>query len=228
MELLQFWRILSRRLWLIFAIALLSALSWLLFGARQESSYIATMRVLTTLPREQSGEGFFRYDRYYVWASSQYLADDLAEVVKSQAFRNDVSEELGGGGLDGAIIQSVPRNDRSGRIVTIQVTSGDFNTTRMVSEAAARAIEKKSNKYFSQLGSNENAVRVIDPPSVAQASAPARSLLNLGIRVILALVAGTALVFFLHYVDNTFYDTQEVEEALSLPVIGEVPVEKRG
>ncbi len=228
MELLQLWRILNRRLWLVVIIAMLSALSWALFGARQESSYTATMRVLTTLPREQNSESFFRYDRYYVWTSSEYLADDLAEVVKSQAFRVDVAEEMGGGNLDGVSIQSVPRNERSGRIVTVQVTSEDFNLTRTASQAAALAIEKKANKYFSQLGSNETAVRVIDPPSIAQPSAPVRSLLNLGIRVILSLVAGIALVFLLHYVDNTFYDTLEVEESLSLPVIGEVPVEKRG
>ena len=228
MELLQIWRILSRRLWLVVIITVVSALLWLLLSARGDNSYTATIRVLATVPSEQGSDSFFRYDKYYAWSSSEFLADDLAEVLMSQTFRNDVAGELGGSSLDGVSIQSMPRSDKSARVVTLQVTSGDFNRTKTVSEAATRVIEKKGSGYFSQLNSSQNAVRIIDPPSIAQASTSARSLLNLGIRVVLTVVASIALVFFLHYIDDTFYDTGEVEDALGLPVIGEIPAEKRG
>ncbi|MSQ15323.1 MAG: hypothetical protein EXR50_05620 [Dehalococcoidia bacterium] len=225
---LQIWRILSRRLWIVVTITATSALLWLPLTARGDSSYTATIRVLATLPSEQSADSFFRFDKYYAWSSSEFLADDLAEVLKSQTFRNDVAGELEGGSLDGVSIQSVPRSDRSARVVTLLVTSGDLNRTKTVSEAAAKVIEKKGSGYFSQLHPNQNALRIIDPPSISEPSTSSRSLLNLGIRIILAIVAGMALVFFLHYIDNTFYDAAEVEDALGLPVVGEIPVEKRG
>lgn len=226
MELLQYWNIIRRRVWLIGGIVLLSGASALVFSPGKATSYVATIKVLSTLPTQQDSNSFFRYDRYYAWLSSEYLADDLAEVVKSQAFREDVAREINGPNIDGVSIQSQPRSTKSGRIVIINVSSGSLEDTKRAGEAVARVLKKKSNSYFSQIQPGENAVRVIDGPVVSEITGGGRGYLALGLRVALALVAGVALAFFFHYIDGTLYEAWEVERFLQVSVIGEVPRER--
>lgn len=231
MELLQYWSIIRRRLWLIIIIPMLSGVSALFFNPFNNPSYVSTIRVLSTLPTQGDGSSFFRYDRYYAWLSSEYLADDLAELVKSQAFRSDVTQELlamspaegKNSSMDGVSLQTQPRSTKSGRVLTINVSSSSLERTKSASEAVVSVIEHKSTGYFSQIRPGEDPVRVIDPPMISKVTGTSKSYLALALRVALALVAGVALSFFLHYLDNTLYEAWEVERFLQVPVIGEVP-----
>ena len=93
-----------------------------------------------------------------------------------------------------------------------------------VAQAAQRVIETKSGEYFSQLAVNNARVSVIDPPVVGIEGGQSRNLLDIAIRTVVGAALGLGLVFLLHYLDTTLYETPEFEHILHLPVLGEIPV----
>ena len=60
-------------------------------------SYTASMRFNVGIKPERI-PGVYTYDRYYTMLTSEYLVDDLGEIVRSQAFAAAVSQRLAGAG----------------------------------------------------------------------------------------------------------------------------------
>lgn len=224
MELRTYWRIFLRRWWIAALLTSATAvISLLTSPIAQGGGYTATMRVLLSAPSERPTGSYFTYDRYYSLLSTEYLTDDFIEVVRSQAFRDDVRKELGATAPAAFTLQSQPRSERAPRILTIVVTAGSAADAGQVAEAAARVLTTRAGEYFAGLGPAGLAARVIDPPVVAAPTAGGRNLLNVALRTALALLLGLGLVFLLHYLDTTLYGAEDVERYLGLPVLLEVP-----
>jgi len=224
LELKEYARIVWRRWWLV---ALLVGLVFLVSLPAallpKPPLYQATMRFAVGVRPEPGAGNYYTYDRYYTWLASEYLVDDLAEVVKSEVFASAVSQELASQGIrvSAGTIRGSTQAGKLHRILTVSITWGQEAQLRQIANAVVKALRERSADFLAQLGSENAQMNLIDPPVVSLVGASLKERLDLPIRLFLALLAGVALAFLLDYIDDSVRDRCEVE-ALGLSVIGEV------
>lgn len=224
MELRQYWRIIRKRIWIVFALIAIVLVSSLILRSKRPALYQTSMRFTVAVTPEARSDDYYAYDHYYTWMASEYFVDELTEIVSSEAFATAVSEELANTGLDlsaGALHGSMGA-ERKHRILTVRITWGNQAQLMEIANAAAKVLRERSADFLGQLGTTDADIRLIDPPVVVSARQSLRERLDLPIRLFLALLAGVALTFLLDYLDDTVRDRAEVE-GMGLVVLGEIP-----
>jgi capsular polysaccharide biosynthesis protein len=226
MELRAYWRIIRRRWWLpvglalaVFALTLVINRPW----QAQPPSFSATMRFNVGIKPERV-PGVYTYDRYYTMMASEYLVDDLGEIVRSGAFADAVSQRLAEQGISvpaGAIGAST-QPGKLHRIFTVNVSWPDEAQLRAIAEAVAATLTESSADFFAQFSPTEADIHLIDPPSVGRVGRPAREQLDLPLRILLALATGIALAFLLDYLDDSVRDAADLQR-MGLAVLTEIP-----
>lgn len=225
MELKQYARIVLRRWWLpvgLLVVVTLFSLPGLISPA--PTPYQASMRFAVGMSPEQGEGEYYTYDRYYTWLASEYLVDDLAEVVKSSSFAAAVSDELNSQGIavpPGSIGASTQAG-KLHRILSISITWGDEAELRSIANAAVKVLQQRNAEFMAQLGSENAQAHLIDPPVVYPVGKSLTQRLDLPIRLALALIAGVALAFLLDYLDDSVR-SQEDLEAMGLKVLARIP-----
>ncbi len=226
MELRAYWRIIIRRWWLPVGLAVLVGLLTLATQRPWQprpAAYQATMRFNVGLQPERI-PGVYTYDRYYTMLTSEYLVDDLSEIVRSAAFTSEVSRQLASQGIKvpPAAIGAGTQPGKLHRILTVSVTWGDEAQLRAIADAVAATLGQRSADFFGQFSAQEADIRLIDPPTVSAVARPAREQLDIPLRVLLALAAGIGLAFLLDYLDDSVRGAEELE-GMGLAVLAEVP-----
>src|SRR6202171_4779903 len=95
MELREYWSIIRRRWWLPVAVTLVALIASTVVGVRGAAAYKTDMRVaISTIPTPDPNAVLYYDPIYYSNLDSEYLADDMSELLTSQAFANDVKHEL--------------------------------------------------------------------------------------------------------------------------------------
>ena len=225
MELRQYWRIVYKRLWIVFALVAIVLVSSLVLRPGLPALYQTSMRFTVAVVPESRSDDYYAFDRYYTWMASEYFVDELTEIVGSEAFAAAVSKRLANDGFDipTEALRGSLRADRKHRILTVHITWGDQEAElEEIANAAARVLRERSAGFLGQLGPTDADIRLIDPPVVLPTARSLKDKLDLPIRLFLALLAGVALTFLLDYLDDTVRDRAEVE-ALGLTVLGEIP-----
>ncbi|MBC7234993.1 MAG: hypothetical protein H5T69_04065 [Chloroflexi bacterium] len=230
MELRRYWRILRRRLWLVLSLLIIVLAGYLLLYHEPPPNYAAHMRFVVGLEPETGAGVYYTYDRYYTWLTAEYLVDDLAEVVKSRAFAQDVARRAGLGDSGGdALIGAIQGSTSAGklhRILTISLTWPNANELESLANAVVAALGEGGATYFAQLSTESAKVSLIDPPTVAPVGRSLRQRLDLPLRLAIALIAGVGLAFLLDYFDDTIRSRQDVA-ALGLDTLAAIPAERR-
>ncbi|TEU19432.1 MAG: hypothetical protein E3J21_03785 [Anaerolineales bacterium] len=254
MELRQYWHIVWERVWIIVVLLVVVLIGSLVLRAKPVPLYQATMRFLVGVaPEACTGDyyifqrwlplvpvwwvapdvctgGCYTYDRYYTWLSSEYLADDLSEVVKYSAFADDVSAHLAQGEtpitVSPGAIQGFTVAGKQHRILTLRITWGNADELAAIANAAAEVLPQNGPDYFAPIGVDQARFTLIDRPVVVPVGKSLRERLDLPIRLFLALLAGVALAFLLDYLDDTVRDQAELE-AMGMTVLGEIPRRSR-
>ena len=221
MELKAYWRIIWRRWWLIVGLLLLVLLVSLITHDPPRPVYQAMLRFAIGIEGQAPVDAVSGEGRSDAWLASEYLADDLSEVLKGGDFAARIGELVGFEVPAGSIFAS-----REHRIMTVTVTSSDPGQAQAIAEAVAAAVENVGTEYFPQLAGVEASAVLIDGPGIAQVGQSLRQRLDLPLRLSLALVAGVALAFLWDALDDTIRDRAEAE-ALGVPVLGEVPRKAR-
>ncbi len=221
MELREYWKILSRRWWLIVILPLLVLLFSLITHQEPPATYQAIMRFAIGIEGEEpvlaaSGEG-----RSDAWLASEYLADDLSEVLKGGDFAADISNSVGFHVPAGTIFAS-----REHRIMTVSITWPDSAQVQAIAEAVAADVEDGGAKYFPQLEGVQASAILIDGPGIGPVGRSLRDKLDLPLRLLVAFVAGVGLAFLWDYLDDTVRDRADAE-VLDVPLLGEIPREAR-
>lgn len=229
MELGHYVEMVRRRWWLVVLTTLAALLVAGLLAYRGASAYKATVRLAVSVPvpadclAGQQRE----YDcNYYAWLASEYLADDLGELVRSRAFAEDVGALLGEP-FDPKSISDVVRTRKTHRILSITVTANTFDRAQRLGDAIVEALRLNSGKYLAQLATQSGQIVVIDPPQTQRGEGPAAVALEIGLRTLLGLLFGLALVFALDYFDPTIRSERDVERTLGLPVLAAIPGAQR-
>lgn len=226
MELRAYWRILARRWWLPVGLALLVAALTLVSQRPWQPrpvSYSAAMRFNVGIAPERI-PGVYTYDRYYTMLTSEYLVDDLSEIVRSQVFAGEVSRRLAAQGITvpaGAIGAST-QPGKLHRILTVNINWPNQEQLGPIAEAVSATLTESSADFFGQFSAEEADIRLIDPPVIGVVGRPAREQLDLPLRALLALAAGAALAFLLDYLDRSVRDRADLA-SLGVPILAEIP-----
>jgi capsular polysaccharide biosynthesis protein len=227
MEFREYWEIFRRRWWIPFALVGLVAL----FSVIQQRpwqapppSFNASMRMLVgVLPAADSDVA--AYDpRYYAWLTSEYLVDDFTEVVRSDLFAQNVSERLSEQDIQvpAGTIRGSAASGKQHRIITLSFSWPDAAELAAITDAAAAELTENATLYFQQLGTDGAGITLLDAPVVVPAGRSLRDRLDLPLRLLIAFLAGVALVFFLDYLDTSVRGRSELE-ALGYVILGEIP-----
>lgn len=221
-----------RRFWpIVVALPLLVALLSFLVALRESPSFLATadLIVIQSLPVDgQVQEASELRDQ---WGGTEYVIDDLPQVVASALFAQDVSATLQArnivlapdavkGALSAAALH---------RTVTIQARAASADTAVALVYAAVETLRHNGLKYWGRtdLASGSGldvSVLTLPQEAVAQRSFR-RMLINTMVRGGLGLAAGIGLAFLLHYLDTRLRSRHDVEEWIGLPVVGTIPPE---
>jgi capsular polysaccharide biosynthesis protein len=236
-EIGRYLEIIRRRWWLAALTTFAALLVAGLLAYRGAAAYKATLRVAVSTPPTEGCAGrpvlgpdgaplrTFDYDcNYYAWLSSEYLADDLSQVIQSQSFAEDIGAIMGEP-VDPKAISDVLRTRKTHRILTITLTANTFERAQRLGDAIVQALRTQPGKYLAQLAADNGQIVVIDPPQTQRGDGPAAVAAGIGIAGLLGLLAGFALIFALDYFDPTVRDSRDAERTLGLPVLGEIPGE---
>jgi capsular polysaccharide biosynthesis protein len=227
MELRTYGAVLRRHARLIGLITLATLIVSVGLALRGPTSYTASMRLaVSVIPDPRVGD-FFKYDAYYSWLSSEYLADDLSELLKSDAFAQDVSAELGMT-VDAKTISNLTRTKKTHRLLDVEITNSDPQTALAISEAYERVVNTKLSEYLAFLQANNGFVRIVNRPQVTRTNSAPLMAAEIGLRTVAGLLAAVGLAFLLEYVDDRLRDRREVESFLGTKVLAEIPSSASG
>jgi capsular polysaccharide biosynthesis protein len=209
MELRAYWRIIWRRWWLVAIVVLVVVLVSAVTYRPPPETYAATMRFAIGIEGEEPV------------LASEYLADDLSQVLKGGAFAARISEQVGFSVPAGSIFAS-----REHRIMSVHISGSDPDQLQAIAEAVGAAVEDGGAAYFPQLETVNATAVLIDGPAIGRVGRSLTQKLDLPIRLFVALVVGVALTFLWDYLDDAIRTTDEVE-ALGLSVLAEIPDARR-
>lgn len=222
MELKQYVYIVWKRAWIPVLLMAVVAVVTLLTAQTPLPSYGMAIRFKIGVT-PQTVEGEYNYDGYYAWVSSEYLADNLTEVVNRQEFANDVNSHLEAMGSAIRIPAGMIAAETQHRVIGLNMTWGNAEELEAIGPAVTRAMEENSIEYFPQSSQTNTSVTVIDTAGPFLANPPSlRQRLDLPLRLMLALAAGIGLTFLLDYLDNSVRGKTDLE-AMGITVLAEVP-----
>ena len=224
MELRETWHIVRRRWWLPLGLAILAAASSLSVTARASERWQGTVSLAISLPGQPATPTLFTYNDYYTWVTSEYLIDDLTQIMKGQRFARDVLAEAGES-TTGDVVMRGQKAEKTHRVLSFSVETADPEQASRLAGAAARVIQTKGGDYLAQLHQKNAVLTVVDGPAVAPVRPVTRSALDAGVRGALGLILGLGALFLIEYLDPTIRSSRELERLLRVPVMGEIPQE---
>jgi capsular polysaccharide biosynthesis protein len=222
MELRAYGAVLKRHARLIGLITLATLIVSVALAVRGPTAYTASMRLaVSVVPDPRVGE-FFKFDSYYSILSSEYLADDLSELLRSEAFAADVSAEMGETIRPESIV-SLTRTKKTHRLLDIEISAGDPQSALEIAQAFERVIDQKLVNYLAFLQANNGFVKIINRPKVTRTNSLPLTAAEIGLRTMAGLVAAVGLAFLLEYLDDRLRDRRQVESFLGTKVLAEIP-----
>jgi capsular polysaccharide biosynthesis protein len=222
--LMDYLRIIARRWWLV-VLPLVIVVAWTLAGRQAPTiNYQVTMRFAAGLTPEQT-PGVYNYDHQYTWLSSEYLANGLSDIVHTSLFAENVAARLKAQGADIAAeqIQGALVSDQKQSIVYVYLTWSNAAQAVQIGDAINVELAQHGTSYWPQLSDAKGApVIALDKPNPQPQAVALRDRFDMPVRILVALVAGFALVFIAHFLDPFLHDRRELER-MGVPVIGQIP-----
>jgi capsular polysaccharide biosynthesis protein len=230
MELREYWSIIRRRWWLPVAIALVALIASTAVGLRGAAAYKTDMRLaVSTIPTpDPQAERYFD-PAYYANLDSEYLADDMSELMTSRAFADEVKRELATSStpydVDIETIMNATRTKKTHRFIDITVTTPTFEEGEQIAGSISRILNDKPHlaQYLQALTAYNTQMTIVTPPVTHRANTPLGLISEIALRTLIGLVVGIGVAFLIDYVDPSVRTRQEAESLLQAPVLGEIP-----
>ena len=221
MTLLELLALLRKHLQMVVALPILCALIAAIFcWGLMPDEYTAEVSIyaLTKNTSQSTSEDGVSYSDLQ---SSQLLANDFAELAKNQQVRMNTAESLGMESLAGYDISVT--SSTTTRILKVQVTGADPESAALIANKLATEVGETAVRVM-----GIEAVNVVNEAQVpTEPSGPRRMLYTL-VAFLAGLFAAIAIVVLRDMLNTTVRSAEDVEELLSVPVIGRFPYEKKG
>jgi capsular polysaccharide biosynthesis protein len=234
-ELRGYWNIIRRRWWLPVAITLVALIASTAVGLRGASAYKTEMRLaVSTIPTPDPNSTLYYDPTYYSNLDSEYLADDMSELMTSRAFAGDVKRELATSStpvdVDVEAVMNATRAKKTHRFIDISITTATLDQGQQIAGSISRILQDPAHLaiYLKALTAYNTQMTVVTPPDTHRANSPIGLISEIGLRTVIGLVIGVSLAFLVDYIDPSLRSRQETEALLRVPVLGEIPRTRRG
>lgn len=226
MELRHYWSIVWRRRLIVLAVtlaALVAAVFSVAALPQPLPSYQATIQ-LGVSPTVFPEMSYRQYGEYYLFLSSEFLNDDIINVVEGNGFGDALRARYANrpeGPPHGSI-----KGKKAHRVITFTVASDSGPDALIMAQGIQELLANpgpNDPKYMEMFTAQQPRVLTIDPPRLIVQPGVRRGAFDVGVRTLLGLVVALAFAFLLHYLDNTVRDREELERASGLPVLAEIP-----
>lgn len=228
MDIRDLWKIARRWWWLILAPPLVVGVYTLITYRAPGPAYTTALRFTAGQP--QSPPDVTSFDpNYYRWLASEYIVNGLKDWVRTGAFAEAVSADLGTHGVDAppaAVAGAIASSDNVRSILIVYLNGGDPDQLRQIGESVTRVLQTHNAAVFPQLGGENAVVTPLDTPSVSALPPSLRARLEAPVRLALSLAVGAALALAAHVLDPMVRDKSDLEQQ-GWPVIAEVPRERK-
>lgn len=233
---LRYYLTILKRFWIgIVALPLLVGVLSLGAGMQQPQRYGASARVMISqtplIPVQPDTLADVDLNYHHSWMASEFILDDIPQVVSSRVFAQDVSTLLAAHqiAVPPEVVQAGLRAEKFHRAVTIHSNAETPALAVALVDGAVAALQANGLKYWNRAPAEGTglSVAVLDPVrAVGPLHSTRQLIINVGMRVGLALAAAVGLAFLLHYLDTTIRDERQAEEWLGVQVLGVIPEEK--
>lgn len=228
MELREYWIILKRWRWVTLLPAIVIVGIGLATYSPVPPTYTATVRLSAGLPPSAGAAGSpdhaYFDPAYYAWMTSEYLVASLSDWARTGAFAQAVSTELDAQGINltqAAVYRGLTSDYVRSQLV-LYFNAGSPEHIIDTSRAAIKVLQTQNATAFPQLGGQNAKVIQLDEPAVTSEPVFLRSLIDLGMRVVVGVGVGVMLAFLSHYLDPMLRTGEDVER-LHLRVIAQIP-----
>ncbi|HYY88211.1 MAG TPA: hypothetical protein VFA49_05405 [Chloroflexota bacterium] len=234
MELRDYWGIVRRRWWIPVALTLAALVASTIVGVRGAAAFRTDMRIaVSTLPTTDPNVEKYYDPIYYSNLDSEYLADDLSEFLHSNAFAQEVGDELQRERnlrLDIVGIANATRARKTHRFIDLTITTPTADEGREIAGSITRILSDPNRlaQYLKALDAYKTQLTVVVPPATRRSNTMLGLASEIGLRTLIGLVVGMALAFLRDYLDPSLQSRGETEDLLRLPVLAEVPRAGRG
>jgi capsular polysaccharide biosynthesis protein len=229
-ELRSYWRVLRRRRWVVLGVTLIALIAAIVSVAALPQplpSYQATV-VIAVRPTNIPPPDKNQFGDYYTYIASEYLNDDIMEIVETGAFNRAVSARHADRpeGPPRAAI----KGEKAHRVITFTVSGDRDSDVLLIAQGIVDLLREPragEPRFLDQFSDQQPRVAVIQEPELTVQPGVRRGAFDVGVRTLLGLVVGIALAFLLHYLDDTLQDRREAERYTGLPILGEIPRPER-
>ncbi|MBN2471234.1 MAG: hypothetical protein JXN59_10955 [Anaerolineae bacterium] len=228
MELTALWKWLLRRWWII-AIppVVVLALTFNDFLNPPGETFQTALHITAAQPLGGEEETY-EDARYMPWIAAEQLIDALTMWSRTSTFAEEVRLKAAGRGLD------LPENallgifaaDNSQMVMRLYITWRDPAQLETIAYAALDVLQTENARYFPPLEDLPAAVVPLDAPVIGPLAPPLIARLQPLTKVLVALAAGLLLAALVEYVDDALRSRDEIETALDIAVLGEIPRHK--
>ncbi|HBY94077.1 MAG: hypothetical protein M5U01_04035 [Ardenticatenaceae bacterium] len=222
MELRAYGRIVWRFGWLIVLLPLLVGLLSLATYHAPAPSYGYDLKLSVSflpMPAERMNED----PRLGAVQASEYVADDLTEILPSSRFADLVRTHLPDGArIAPGTIVAATRAEKQHRILNVTVAAATPDQATVLGDAVAEAVQSDLVALASQLWGSDVNLTLIDQGGPYPIPASLRARLDIPLRLILAAIAAIMLAFLLDYLDDSVRTRLEAEQ-IAGPVLAEIP-----
>jgi capsular polysaccharide biosynthesis protein len=229
MEFREYWQIIWRRRQVIVPLVAITFVASVIFNLVLPPVYTTstTVQILANFPRPVAGAPAYYSDEYYRTVYSEYISDDLSEIVRSDLFAKRVADAVKtrfGTEMDVKdVAEAVSKTKRTHRTLKVTVATGSEGRTKMIAEGLDEVLRTDGWTFFASDDRQPVQIKVLNPPRDPSAPGMVRRLMDVALHSAVALVFGIVLAFLLHYLDDRIQDEADAARTLGWPVLGAVP-----
>jgi capsular polysaccharide biosynthesis protein len=224
MELRQYWAVIRRWWWIpVLTLALTALLTMITERPWQPrpSTYVTSLSFSVGVAPQDPDDG---RENYYTALASEYLIDDLSEVVRGSEFAAAVGERLASQGIaaPAGALQASTQAGKLHRILNVVITWPNPDELAAIADAVAATLHESAPSFMPRLFAQNGAAYLVNRGGVTAIGPSLRDRLELPLRLLIGLAAGIGLAFLADYLDDRVRGRDDLEQ-LGLAVVGEIP-----
>ena len=212
MTLLELFALLKKHLKLVISLPIACALATAVFSwAFLPNTYTSTVSMYVLTRANENTSVLTSTDL----TASQMLTNDVATLIKSDRIESDTASKLQMDSLKGYDVRV--SSETTTRVITVSVTGKSAQTTAIVAETADSVAREVMDI---------KSINVIDKAVEASAPSGPNRIMYTAVGFLAGLFIAIAAVVLMDMANTRVRNADELEELLSVPVIGRIPVIK--
>ncbi|MEI7772808.1 MAG: lipopolysaccharide biosynthesis protein [Chloroflexales bacterium] len=219
-----------RRFWpLILLLPLAAGGLSLGLSLRQPVRYQASVRLMIARGLIDTGgvASMPDFNDSYSWTTTEFILDDLPQVIGSAAFATDVQAAVAAAGLSvtPAAIQAGLRGEVLHRELYLTVVADTPDLALAIAHGAVAALQSQGLSYWGRSPGGLD-VATLDPPQPAgTVGGLSDKLLSAALRAALGLAVAVGLALLINYLDDRLRSPAQAEQWTGARVLASIPKE---